>query len=43
MNRLEQKEKEANIREVHSKTFRNYAIRLSVIASTVKLLISYLT
>ena len=43
VNRLEQKEKEANIQETRSKTFKNYAIGISVIASTIKLLLSYLS
>lgn len=43
VNRLEQKEKEAKIQETRSNTFKNYAIGISVIASTIKLLLIYLS
>ncbi|HFE4721680.1 hypothetical protein [Staphylococcus warneri] len=42
MNRLEQQEIEAKIKETRSKTFKNYAIGFSILASTIKLILSYI-
>ncbi|MCQ9289294.1 hypothetical protein NQ035_10470 [Staphylococcus gallinarum] len=36
MNRLERKEKEAKIAETNSRTFRNYCIGFSIIASILR-------
>ena len=38
VSRLEDKEKKASIREHNSKTFKNYAIGISVIASAIKVI-----
>ncbi|WP_269814430.1 hypothetical protein [Staphylococcus caledonicus] len=42
MNRIERKEKEAEIQLTRSKTFKNYAIGFSVIAPAIKIIISCL-